>query len=316
MQNQVAGSHPQPIMIKRIEALNYRCLRYVNQEIDPFVALVGPNASGKTTFIDVLKFIGDVLSDGLAAAVASRTDDPLDLVWGRKGNGFELAIDAAIPQKIADRLPSAEYHDVRYEIRVNIAEDTREATIFAERVFLKTDKVLRPVQQRSLFPEMSGCNAPDGIYQSQISRTKYVSKTIVHKNPEKNDNFYSEVYETKGTPREGTGGKGWLPSFKFGSQKSALANIPGDGTKFPVSTWLREFLVHGIRSLVLNSLIIRKASRPGQRDRFVEDGSNLPWVVERVRAKHPDRFGQWLSHVRTAFPDIESIATVERPDDK
>ncbi|MFN4258579.1 MAG: hypothetical protein ACK4RK_04730 [Gemmataceae bacterium] len=36
-------------MLTLIEALNYRCLRYVHQPLGPFHILVGPNASGKTT---------------------------------------------------------------------------------------------------------------------------------------------------------------------------------------------------------------------------------------------------------------------------
>ncbi len=37
---QIAGS-------KLIEALNFRCLRYVSQPLGPFHVLAGPNASGK-----------------------------------------------------------------------------------------------------------------------------------------------------------------------------------------------------------------------------------------------------------------------------
>ncbi len=44
-------------MICRIEALNYRGLRHVSQEVRPFEVLVGPNASGKSTFLDVPAFI-------------------------------------------------------------------------------------------------------------------------------------------------------------------------------------------------------------------------------------------------------------------
>ena len=36
-------------MIRLIEALNFRCLRYARQPLGPFHVLVGPNASGKTT---------------------------------------------------------------------------------------------------------------------------------------------------------------------------------------------------------------------------------------------------------------------------
>lgn len=60
-------------MITRVEALNYRCLRYVNRTINGINVLVGPNASGKTTFIDVIAFLGDMVRDGLDAALESRT---------------------------------------------------------------------------------------------------------------------------------------------------------------------------------------------------------------------------------------------------
>jgi len=42
------------IMIRRVEALNYRCLQYIDQALEDFQVLVGPNASGKTTFLDLV----------------------------------------------------------------------------------------------------------------------------------------------------------------------------------------------------------------------------------------------------------------------
>lgn len=296
-------------MIKKIEALNFRCLRYIDRDIPPFVALVGPNASGKTTFIDVLRFISDVLKDGVSHAVSERTSNPMDMIWGRSGDAFELAVEAVIPPEIKGKLPTRKYDDVRYELKIGVDRETHEPSIASERVFLKTDAAVVSDTQRTLFPTTHDAERPTEIYRSQISRTRFSeSKTVVHKKHHGNDNFYSELFEG--------GGKGWLPSFKFGPQKSALANIPDDGTRFPVSTWLREFFLNGIRSLVLNSLIIRHASPPGLEKRFVEDGSNLPWVIERVRTERRAKFDAWLSHIRIALPDIQSISTVERPDDK
>ena len=43
-------------MITLVEALNYRCLKYARQTLKPFQVLVGPNATGKTTFLDVISF--------------------------------------------------------------------------------------------------------------------------------------------------------------------------------------------------------------------------------------------------------------------
>ena len=60
-------------MITRIEALNYRCLRYIRQDLGPFHVLVGPNASGKTTFLDVVGFLGKLVAEGPEAAVVEKT---------------------------------------------------------------------------------------------------------------------------------------------------------------------------------------------------------------------------------------------------
>ncbi|MEO8664636.1 MAG: hypothetical protein ABI462_03990 [Ignavibacteria bacterium] len=41
-------------MIKLIESKNYRCLKYISQELDSFQVLIGPNASGNILFIGEL----------------------------------------------------------------------------------------------------------------------------------------------------------------------------------------------------------------------------------------------------------------------
>jgi predicted ATPase len=46
------------------------------------------------------------------------------------------------------------------------------------------------------------------------------------------------------------------------------------------------------------------------------DGSNLPWVVADLQRRDPGRFDQWIAHLRTALPDLDTIRTVERDDDR
>ena len=80
-------------MITRIEAKGYRCLEYVNQRLGDFHVLVGQNASGKTTFLDTLAFLGKMLADGLDEAVAERSENFSDLIWNHSGTSFELAVE-------------------------------------------------------------------------------------------------------------------------------------------------------------------------------------------------------------------------------
>ncbi len=59
-------------MIQRVRIKNYRSLGDVEVELGPLTVLVGPNASGKSNFVDALKFIGDALNARLEAAIVNR----------------------------------------------------------------------------------------------------------------------------------------------------------------------------------------------------------------------------------------------------
>jgi predicted ATPase len=95
-----------------------------------------------------------------------------------------------------------------------------------------------------------------------------------------------------------------------------LANLPEDESKFPASTWVKQVLMDGLQRIVLSSEAMRRPSPPGKARTFLPDGSNLPWVVELLEQKHPDRLQTWIDHVRQALPDLSSITTREREEDR
>ena len=94
-----------------------------------------------------------------------------------------------------------------------------------------------------------------------------------------------------------------------------MGNLFEEESKFPVSSWFKQLLAGGVERITLNSQEMRRPSPPGQQVGFKPDGSNLPWVVGRLRARNPNQFQEWLEHVRTALADIDDVRTVLRPED-
>jgi len=290
-------------VIHTIEAKNYRSIKYIRQSLEDFQVLVGANASGKTTFLDVISFVADLVRLGIDEAVAKRTSNFQDLTFCSLGGFIEFAIECVLPDSVREKF--TDYAYIRYEIRIGLDKETNEHAIFEESAFLLKENacVENKYHQRIMFP--ISIEAPETILNK-----KYKSKSfrrLFRKNPGGNDNFYDETQEKSG--------KGWMPSFKFGPKKTALGNLPADATKFPSSVWLKELLTDHIQVFMLDSLKIRNPSPPGQSRRFRSDGSNLPWVIGDLK-KNKDQFESWIEHVRTALPDIMDIDVIERPEDR
>lgn len=287
-------------LIRLIEALNFRCLRYVSQDVDDFHVLVGPNASGKSTFLDVVALLGDLVSNGLDYALGVRAQNLSDLVWKGMGNRFDLAVEVEIPERRRELLAKSEYSRARYEVQIGLDPRTEESSILTEKFLLKKPDEPAQELQRVLFP-LDNPHVPETIISG---RRIPDAKTVINKVPGGNDNFYDET------------GRGWDHAFKLGPRKSALGNLPEDETKFPVATWWKSVLMQGVQTLMLNGFLMRRPSPPGQPRTFRPDGSNLPWVIEDLKKTDPAGFGDWIAHLRTALPDLESIETIERPEDR
>lgn len=290
-------------MIARIEGLGYRCLKYINQDLLPFQVLVGPNASGKTTFLDTLEFISEVVLFDPSEAVSRRAPDVRDLVWMRKGTHFELAVEVTVPTERKKRLKQ-DVVSARYEISIGQDPKSEEFQILGETFWLisEDDGARRPPIQRTLFPQPPS-PPPTIIRQSGTRSPKGWMKIVNKVTDSGNDYFSSET-------------SGWQNLFRLGRYKSALANLPEDETKFPVATWFKEFLMAGVQTIALHSDRMRQPSPPGAPRFFLPDGSNLPWVVENFSKKHRSKFAEWIAHVRTALPEIKHVKTIEREEDR
>jgi len=298
-------------MIARIEALNYRCLRYVAQELAPFNVLVGPNGSGKSTFLDVVALLGEFLAHGLDEAIllgsdpsrqrgrASRVEE---LFFQGKGDRFELVVELDIPAGLRATGRNGQYERIRYEVALGRSPESQELTIVAETLWLKPRKLRRVERQASLFP--AELPAPETLLTAPFGKhapsgwRRIVNKIVASGN----DNFQAET-------------TGWNMPFKSGPRRAALANLPEDRDRFPLALWARDLLMRGVQRIALNVESLRRPCSPSLPSRFSPDGSNLPRVLRELEKNEPERFKDWVSHVRTILPDVSHVEVAARPED-
>lgn len=320
-------------MINLIEVKNFRSLKYISQKLNGFNVLVGANATGKTTFMDLIKFVADIVDNGIEKAVFERVSNFDELTFGKQGGDIEFAIELKLPESKVRELRNSEkkkqiildfsevdgtkknevesgrkYEIIRYEIKIGKILETDEIAIKDEVAWLLPSSASSQTDtffSRTLFPQyFSSINSVFNSNGNKFLDKEY--KRILSKKFGGNDNFYVETADNSG----------WIPSFKLGIKKSALGNLPDDETRFPASTWLKKFLLEEIQLFILNSLIIKRPSPPGQGLNFKTDGSNLPWVIDNLRHKNPDSFRIWLEHIQTTLKDIVDIDTRVREDDR
>lgn len=293
-------------MIRRVEVLHYRALKYINIELSNFQILVGPNGSGKSTFLDTLDFLKEALNESPRKAVEKRASHFDELMWKHEGKQFEISLELEIPAEVRKKLKDNEFTQIHYQISFH-ADEKKGVGIGGESLWLINNKDNQSLEteksqngrQLSFFPAEP--EEPNTILHPR-RQTPQGWRKIIAKGP-MSDHFISETTD-------------WTITYKLGPDKSSLARMPEDEKNFPVTLWARNVLMEGIQFLQLNSVAMRWPCRPDAPLALQVDGSNLPKVIQYLKKAKPASFDRWVKHVQTALPEIERIEVKERPEDR
>ncbi len=301
-------------MITRIEIQGLRALRYVDVRLAPFQVFVGPNASGKSTFFDAIALVRDILQVGVEDAVHGnarlgipmRAADPRDLTWQREGGAVAIALTARKPLRTRGATNEGNGTLVRYEIALRT--DGPLELVGENLWILSPDAAERETApahdtpQRLSFPEEPRRSHPPVVWPPNKRAPKGWRK-IVSKSEGGNDYFRSETSK-------------WNNLFRLGPAKSALANLPEDETRFPTAIWFKRWLMEGIQVLALDPGAMRLPAPAGSPASLLPDGSNLAWALHDLEVHDPSRLAEWIEHLRTSLPDVRSVSTREKPEDR
>ena len=283
-------------MFKKVQIARYKCIERADVSLSPFNILIGPNASGKSTFLDGLAFVRDALETDVERAVRKRAGSLRELVWSNQADqGFEIALEVKLP----DNLRPESYHYIRYEVGIGLGNDGAIA-VTGENLWLvngstetaapsKTQLSLVAQEYDSSVVRPSGLKAPSGY------------RSIIRSSAERSGaRFRSEKTE-------------WNFMLRFSPQRLALSGIPEDQDRFPLALWFRQAMLSNIQLLQLSSVLMRRPCPSDAPRTFQADGSNLPVMVKLL---DPARFNWWISHLKTILHDVEKVEIAERPEDR
>ena len=295
------------MIINRIQVLNYGCLRYVDVPMDRFHVLIGPNSSGKSTLMDAIKFVSEVVRDGVEAACERRTSNFADLVWGRpdepEKQRFEIALEFDLPDDIQSLIPlGPRFSRFRYQLAIGTNIETGRVSLQEERGTLISDKSSQE-RQLWMFPD------PLAPMVTIMQRQSPGTRMVFSKSNTGRSRYHPETVNDPGT-------QGWRPAFSLSADRSAMSILPDSIGDYPATTRVSAYLRESVMSVSLSSERMRQASRPGVGTDFLRDGSNIPWVVDYMQVQAPKRTQDWIGHVQGALRGFESVKVIDRADDR
>ena len=97
--------------ITRVWAKNFRSIADVSFDLEPLTILVGPNASGKSNLLDILRFIKDALRD-LEVAVSSRQG--MEGVVRHEAGGGGSDVEVGVAAVVRSRHAEGGYYSAEY----------------------------------------------------------------------------------------------------------------------------------------------------------------------------------------------------------
>jgi len=284
-------------MIVGITIRNFKGIReLINLPLGHFHVLVGPNSSGKSTFLDAIDLVRDCLVKGPLTAVEDRgVAEFSDLTWMRNGGNIEIEFWLDIGTFLETQ------KDNLLHYRLAIGQDEKLGVCVKDEFLKQYSKSWLPAGKRFEFSP------------------KVTPKRLLGKTNKGSDYFQRE----KGSYQD---------SFVFGPDKLTLAHTPPDEVRYPTANAIKKFLLQGIRYIQLNSRMMRLPC-PATRGIELElDGTNLARVVGRLLEKNgnrassiqPQRIEQdteenpvelWTDHLRYALPDLTRIKWEKRQAD-
>jgi predicted ATPase len=317
-------------MITRLEAIRYRCFERLGIDVGGFQVVVGANGAGKTTLLDLPVLVGDLLRSTNVgtpfmegqAGKPPRAGNLNELVFAGRGTDFSLALEAVLPEDIANDVRNGAITRLKTEkSRAAFAADEQRWPTHV-RYEISFELVLGgalQVRNEYLFLFPRAFSPKRSTIELHGAQAEYKKNWVVVL--KRDSRSGTELYPEAPTRRQRISGTSDLPPTVL-----ALPRVLYESsTEYPAARWLYNLLSADAVFLDPNWAEMRLASPPGQPKTVIASAGNVPWLaLDLMRAGalktsgreyRSERYMDWIAHVQTALPQIADIDVREREDD-
>jgi predicted ATPase len=262
--------------ITRLMVSNFRSFGDIDVRLDKFNVLIGPNASGKSNFVQVLKFLRDIADLGLAKALSIQGGFRfIRNATSNKNEPIRITIEGEINTTFMLKdLPSYRIKKVRYELA--LIEDVGSAGYD-----IVTDKI---VYDGEFIKDFGNIKGPHAKGTFEISKAGEVI-SYTYSGPEKYNSIISafNLYPFREPQKNQT-------LFEFGMFSTiALKELMGD-----------------IGIFAFNKRGLQVLSKPGTEIILANDGSNLPQILSNLLLDKNElaRFRNFVNYMLPYLTDL------------
>lgn len=268
----------QPFQITKVWARNFRSIAETSVDLDRLTVLVGPNASGKSNVLDILRFIEDALRFDLEAAISPRHGPEAIQRQAKEGQSSEIELGLTVIER--GKLGS---YTLDYGFVLAIDADGG-FSVRQERVLVQPNSLGRSFEFRiedgNLFYPDSSSSTDNGLWFG-LSEGHREFDT-------------SELWLLR-TVRAG---------MRRGGKWSGRMDIP-----YQISRSLDRFHARMRQSRFYHIFpnILREPQRVGDANILAENASNLASVLRAMQRQKDGRFSQFKKSLSLLVPGVTGL---------
>lgn len=289
--------------IENIEVSNFKCFKHIKLDLNKFNVIIGKNASGKSNIINIIKFIKDMLTNGIDQAIdlqgginylyntSIKTNEPIKVAFTI--NTF----NEDIFRKMKLLLPNKNIMLEKYKVSLIIQPNKKgsgykiiENKLEIFYLMLKR-KAMKKIKQEKREYGLDKYKIIDKFKQTCCEKNgklnEIFSKTI-DENISKKLRIHREIFLSKSIDGE--------------NEKCLLANY------IPVLFLFSSTGAEDIKIYDFNPKNLKSASIISRQKILEEDGSNIANVLQRI-LKNSEEKKRFLMILKKFMPFIEDIST-------